>query len=81
MLNCITKYYSEFWKDVWSDYYKMGTWSKQDKRLHSFSSLTENWTHDTPLSNCFERRQALVEIYTSLFSGRMRTIHGMMQKR
>ena len=62
MLNCITKYYSELWKDVWSDSYKVETWSKQDTRLHAFSSLTENWTHNTPLRNYFERRQALVEI-------------------
>ena len=62
MLNCITKYYSELWKDVWSDSYKVETWSKQDTRLNAFSSLTENWTHNTPLRNYFERRQALVEI-------------------
>lgn len=62
MLNCITKYYSELWKDVWSDSYKVETWSKQDTRFHAFSSLTENWTHNTPLRNYFERRQALVEI-------------------
>ena len=62
MLNCLTKYYSELWEDVWNDSYRKETWSKQDTRLHTFSSLTEKWAHDTPLRNYFERRQALVEI-------------------
>lgn len=62
MLNCLTKYYSDLWEEVWSESYRKETWSKQDTRLHTFSSLTEKWTHDTPLRNYFERRQALVEI-------------------
>ena len=61
-LNCLTKYYSELWSEVWDDKYLSDSWSKEDERLHSFASLTESWTHGTPLRNYFERRQALVEI-------------------
>lgn len=61
-LNCLTKYYSELWSEVWDDKYLSDSWSKEDERLHSFASLTESWTHSTPLRNYFERRQALVEI-------------------
>lgn len=61
-LNCLTKYYSELWSEVWDDKYLSDSWSKEDERLHSFALLTESWTHGTPLRNYFERRQALVEI-------------------
>ena len=40
----------------------MDLWSINDIRLKPYSSLTEEWTWDTPLRNYFERRQALVEI-------------------
>lgn len=61
-LNCLTKYYSELWSEVWDEQYLSDSWSKADKRLHPFTSLSENWTHGTPLRNYYERRQALVEI-------------------
>ena len=61
-LNCLTKYYSELWSEVWDEKYLNDSWSKEDNRLHSFASLTESWTHCIPLRNYFERRQALVEI-------------------
>ena len=39
-------------------------WSKSDPRLRpeKFTSLTPEWTWDTPLRTDYERRQALVEI-------------------
>ena len=64
MLNCLTKYYSEIWAEIWSDDYCRELWSKADSRLNNakFSTLTTNWSWDTPLRTDYERRQALVEI-------------------
>jgi len=62
LLNCLTKHYSELWKELWLGDYKQETWSKVDTRLKPFSTLTEQWQWSTPLRNFFERRQALVEI-------------------
>lgn len=61
-LNCVTNRYAELWQEVWNDEYKSETWSIKDKRLAPWNTLTEEWNHDTPLRNYFERRQALVEI-------------------
>lgn len=62
LLNCITDSYSELWDEVWSEDFRLQTWSIEDKRLKPFVSLTEQWQWSTPLRNYFERRQALVEI-------------------
>lgn len=62
LLNCITHYYSDLWNKVWNSEYNQQAWSIVDARLKSFSTLTKEWTWDTPLRNYFERRQALVEI-------------------
>lgn len=62
LLNCITKDYSNLWKDLWDIIYTKDLWSKSDTRLKSFDSLHDNWGWDIPLRNYFERRQALVEI-------------------
>lgn len=61
-LNCITNRYADLWSDVWDTSYKQEQWSIKDKRLAPWDTLTEEWNHDTPLRNYFERRQALVEI-------------------
>lgn len=61
-LNCVTNRYSELWKEVWSSSYTQDQWSISDNRLAPWDRLTEEWNHDTPLRNYFERRQALVEI-------------------
>lgn len=61
-LNCVTNRYSDLWSDVWNEVYKQEQWSIRDKRLAPWNTLTEQWTHDTPLRNHFERRMALVEI-------------------
>lgn len=62
LLNCLTKNYSLLWKTEYkkSEY----SWSKSDPRLDNnrFSTLTSEWTWDTPLRTDYERRQALVEI-------------------
>lgn len=56
--------YDEYWQNHFSDAYTSDTWSKLDPRLSNtrFSSLTPQWTWDTPLRTDYERRQALVEI-------------------
>ena len=63
-LNCINKYYAELWKGSYKDIFAKKTWSKSDPRLDNkrFSTLTNEWTWDTPLRTDYERRQALVEI-------------------
>ena len=64
LLNCLTDYYSRFWELCWQTTFSADNWGKVDPRLHAscFSSLTSEWTWDTPLRTDYERRQALVEI-------------------
>ena len=61
-LNCVTNRYADLWREVWNPAYREEQWSIRDKRLRPWDTLTEEWNHDTPLRNYFERRQALVEI-------------------
>src|SRR5690606_16296082 len=62
LLNCINKYYTELWERNWQMSFYQDDWSKQDNRLKSIDTLTEEWRWDTPLRNWYERRMALVEI-------------------
>lgn len=64
LLNCVTKYYNSLWSDCWNNLFVSDMWSKSDPRLDNkrFSTLTSEWTWDTPLRTDYERRQALVEI-------------------
>ena len=62
MLNCLTTWYAPLWEEMWRDDFKNETWSIDDDRLRSFSSLTPEWQRNNALRNYFERRQALVEI-------------------
>lgn len=64
LLNCLTKYYADLWHKCIDMIFTDDIWSKSDLRLSStrFSSLTQEWTWDTPLRTDYERRQALVEI-------------------
>lgn len=64
ILNAVTKSYKPLWKSCWYDEFNQETWSKSDPRLDNkrFSTLTDEWTWDTPLRTDYERRQALVEI-------------------
>ena len=61
-LNCLTKSYSGLLRAVWKDEYQLENWSISDDRLTPFSSMTKEWSYNTPLRTYFERRQALVEI-------------------
>ena len=64
MLVCLTRTHDEYWRKHFFDVYTSDTWSKLDPRLSNtrFSTLTSEWTWDTPLRTDYERRQALVEI-------------------
>src|SRR5690606_21746891 len=52
------------WKELYQTEMNNERWSKSDPRLRPerFTSLTPEWTWDTPLRTDYERRQALVEI-------------------
>ncbi len=64
LLNCLTKYYVELWHKCFNEDFTADVWSKSDPRLANirFSSLTSEWTWNTPLRTDYERRQALVEL-------------------
>ncbi len=64
LLNCLTKRYGELWRKCFDPLRSDSCWSKSDPRLSNtrFSTLTSEWTWDTPLRTDYERRQALVEI-------------------
>lgn len=64
ILNCVNKYYEELWSELFDITFIRQRWSKSDPRLANtkFSTLTQEWTWDTPLRTDYERRQALVEI-------------------
>ena len=64
LLNCLTKHYGALWRRSFDKAFCGGHWSKSDPRLSNtrFSTLTSEWTWDTPLRTDYERRQALVEI-------------------
>lgn len=61
-LNSLNKYYAPLWEESYQENFTKETWSIQDERLKSFSSLSQEWSWDIPLRNYFERRMALVEI-------------------
>lgn len=64
LLNCLNTEYKSLWKEAFSSQFIQCSWSKSDPRLRpeKFTSLTPEWTWDTPLRTDYERRQALVEI-------------------
>lgn len=64
LLNCLTRHYADLWHKCYDEGFTADSWSKSDPRLANsrFSSLTSEWTWDTPLRTDYERRQALVEI-------------------
>lgn len=64
LLNALSSKYDELIKNIDLAGFNDATWSKSDPRLDNkrFSTLTSEWTWDTPLRTDYERRQALVEI-------------------
>lgn len=64
LLNCMTEFYEELWRECWYDKYKLDQWGKQDYRLNRklFSALSSQWNNENTIINDFERRQLLIEI-------------------
>lgn len=64
LLNCLTTHYSSLWMDCFKEEFVRDGWAKEDPRLspERFTSLSKEWTWDTPLRTDYERRQALVEL-------------------
>ena len=64
LLNCLSNCYNELLHSVDLTDFNALSWSKFDPRLDNkrFTTLTSEWTWDTPLRTDYERRQALVEI-------------------
>jgi hypothetical protein len=64
LLNCLTSWYAELWRDAWDPAYRADRWAKEDPRLpaSAFTGLGPAWTWQTPLRTDYARRQALVEI-------------------
>lgn len=64
LLNCLSNCYNELFHSIDLTDFNALSWSKSDPRLDNkrFSTLTSEWTWDTPLRTDYERRQALVEI-------------------
>ena len=64
LLNCLTKPYAELWQSCWEDSFASMNWSKNDPRLtpETFTTLTSEWSWNTPLRTDYERRQVLVEL-------------------
>ena len=64
MLNSLNKSYSGLWKQLWRDEFTSLSWSKEDLRLRNdtFSSLTEDWSHNSALRTDYERRWAMIEL-------------------
>ncbi len=64
LLNSLTQYYATLWQNCFDLSFTSETWAKQDDRLRNerFSTLSFEWTWDTPLRTDYDRRQALVEI-------------------
>lgn len=64
LLNCLTEFYTSFWRENWLPSFKLDKWAKVDLRLsqHRFAKIEQEWSFKTPLRSDFERREALVEI-------------------
>lgn len=64
LLNALNVYYVDLVKKTYQRSYNDFMWSKFDHRLSNthFTTLTPEWTWNTPLRTDYERRQALVEI-------------------
>jgi hypothetical protein len=64
LLNCLTSWYADLWREAFDPAFTRDTWAKSDPRLPpaAFSALGPAWTWSTPLRTDYARRQALVEI-------------------
>ena len=64
LLNCVTKFYSKFWNDVYEEEFCQLEWSKMDPRLDNktFTNLNKYWDFEFSVKNAYLRRQLLLEI-------------------
>jgi len=64
LLNCLTMHYSGIWKNAFDSSFRTDRWAKDDARLPltTFTGISSEWSHETPLRTAYARRQALVEI-------------------
>jgi hypothetical protein len=64
ILNCVTTYYSDLWRQCWRDEFTFDSWTRSDCRLPGdfFSGLTPKWRRDVTVRTAYARRQALVEL-------------------
>ena len=64
LLNCLTSYYSDIWKEMFIPEYMEEAWAKEDPILNNdrFRNLSPNWTRETPSRNDYERRELLIEL-------------------
>lgn len=64
LLNSLNKYYSDLWQSSFNQDFTKFSWAKNDNRLNPdrFTSLTKEWTWNTPLRTDYERREALIEL-------------------
>lgn len=60
--NCLTTPYAPLYNNNYNPAFKTQRWHRHDPRLKDFSTLTSEWSWETPLRNAYERRMALVEI-------------------
>lgn len=64
ILNCVSIYFENIWKECWDNSYSMNWWTKLDPRLPNefFQNLAPKWNRNCALRTDYARRQALVEI-------------------
>jgi len=64
LLNCLTTWYADLWRQGFDPAFTRDGWAKADPRLpgSTYTTLGPEWTWDTPLRTDYARRQALVEI-------------------
>lgn len=64
ILNCLTTYYGNLWRECWQDEFWSDSFTSTDPRLPAefFANLTPEWTRCCALRSDYARRQALVEI-------------------
>lgn len=62
-LSCLTKHYSELWREHWDIKFARDAWTSADSRLNQrfFIDLAAEWARGCALRTDFDRRQALLE--------------------
>ena len=62
-LNCVSLNYSQLWKEVWDNHYKVDGWAFDDTRLIAdYDQLSPNYDMRYAFRNDYARRMALLEI-------------------